>query len=335
MQQSLLARMLKIRIFRKSPVAAYLRLNEQLWRLFPTSLAAFLRPYAASLHALARLSAIRRQNGSTYFFRNRPELELIRRLADQKHTGATLRIAVLGCSNGAEVYSILWTILSARPDLNVVTHAVDISEELLKFAQKGVYSLEATEFFGAQIFERIAQEEMRLMFDREGHELNIRSWIMEGITWHPGDARDPDIINVLGPQDIVVANRFLCHMDPPDAEKCLRNIARLVSPRGFLFVSGIDLDIRTKVAHDLGWQPVRELMEQIHEGDRSLRDSWPWGYWGLEPFNKRRRDWKIRYVAAFRLWVNRSLSGLWLSKVTPYFDTQLDLMDFLAALLEF
>jgi len=248
---------------------------------------------------------------------------LIRRLADQKHTGATLRIAVLGCSNGAEVYSILWTILSARPDLNVVTHAVDISEELLKFAQKGVYSLEATEFFGAQIFERIAQEEMRLMFDREGHELNIRSWIMEGITWHPGDARDPDIINVLGPQDIVVANRFLCHMDPPDAEKCLRNIARLVSPRGFLFVSGMDLDIRTKVAHDLGWQPVRELMEQIHEGDRSLRDSWPWRYWALEPLNKRRRDWEIRYVAAFRLWVNRSLSGLWLSKVISYFDTQL------------
>ena len=51
------------------------------------------------------------------------------------------------------------------------------------------------------------------------------------------------------------------------AERCLRNIARLVSPHGYLFVSGIDLDIRTKVAADLGWNPLQELLEQIHEGD--------------------------------------------------------------------
>ena len=48
---------------------------------------------------------------------------------------------MLACSKGAEVYSILWTIRSARPDLRVRMHAVDVSREILAFAEKGVYSL--------------------------------------------------------------------------------------------------------------------------------------------------------------------------------------------------
>jgi hypothetical protein len=41
-------------------------------------------------------------------------------------------------------------------------------------------------------------------------------------------------------------------MDSEAAEKCMRNVcvtfARLISLDGYLFVSGIDLDIRTKIA---------------------------------------------------------------------------------------
>jgi hypothetical protein len=116
-----------------------------------------------------------------------------------------------------------------------------------------------------------------------------------------GDVAEPEILDVQGPQDIVVANNFICHMDDWMAEKCLRNIARLVSPHGYLFVSGIDLDIRTKVAADLGLNPLQELLEQIHEGDICMKGSWPCRYAGLEPFNKRRQDWRLRYAAAFQL----------------------------------
>ena len=90
-------------------------------------------------------------------------------------------------------------------------------------------------------------------------------------------------------------------MDPSEAERCLRNIARLVSPHGYLFVSGIDLDIRTKVAADLGWNPLQELLEEIHEGDPCMKGFWPCNYGGLEPLNKGRRDWRLRYAAAFQL----------------------------------
>lgn len=303
MLQSILSRMVKLKIFGKSPVGAYLRLNKWIWSHLHPSVTAIplLRIYGSFLHTLVCLGANRRQFFGTFFLRNRPQLELIRRLSAQKSNGSPLRISVLASSNGAEVYSILWTIRSARPDLKVIMHALDISKEVLELAQKGMYSLEASELVGEPIFKRITEEEVREMFDREEDKVKIKSWIKEGIIWHHGDAGDPEILNVLGPQDMVVANNFLCHMDPPDAERCLRNIAQLVNPGGYLFVSGIDLDIRTKVAHDLGWKPVPDLMEDIHDGDPILRADWPFKWWGLEPINKRRHDWEVCYASVFQL----------------------------------
>jgi hypothetical protein len=90
-------------------------------------------------------------------------------------------------------------------------------------------------------------------------------------------------------------------MDPLMAEKCLRNIANLVRPGGYIFITGVDLNVRAKVADELGWHPVQELLEEIHEGDPSMQTFWPWHYGGLEPLNKKRRDWKRRYAAAFEV----------------------------------
>ena len=89
-------------------------------------------------------------------------------------------------------------------------------------------------------------------------------------------------------------------MAPVDAEKCLRNFARLVASGGHLFVSGVDLEVRTKVAFNLGWKPVPELLAEIHDGDPCVRADWPWQWWGLEPLDQRRPDWQIRYAAAFQ-----------------------------------
>ena len=47
--------------------------------------------------------------------------------------------------------------------------------------------------------------------------------------------------------------------------------------------------------------PVAELINEIHEGDPSLRKDWPLQYWGLEPFDRRRKDWEIRYASVFQL----------------------------------
>lgn len=303
MPQSFLARLSKVRVLRKCVGKPFLVVNEWVWNHLPSGLtkARPIRLYGTFLHSLVKVRAAREMYHGTFFLRNRPELELIRAVSNRKDQGSTLRIAVLACSNGAEVYSILWTIRSVRPDLKVLVQAVDVSNEILEIAQKGIYSLECDGLVNSPIFERLTEEEIRAMFDTENNQLRIKSWIKEGIHWQVADAGDPELPRRLGRQDIVVANRFLCHMAPVEAERCLRNVANLVDPGGYLFVSGVDLEVRTKIALDLGWIPVPDLLEEIHNGDPSVRRDWPWKYWGLEPFTRRRHDWRVRYASVFQL----------------------------------
>src|SRR6266480_1381215 len=252
----ILAKAARFQVLGKSPAGFYLRLNKRIWRCLPSRVRNLypVRSYGAWLHSLVCLSASRQQYFGTFFLRNRPALELMRRLVQQREHGSTLRIAVLGCSIGAEVYSILWIIRSARPDLKVLLEAVDISKEILSFAEKGIYSSDTSQFVNASIFERLNDAELIEMFDWDGDQAKVKSWLREGITWQLRDAADPELVNILERQDMVVASNFLCHMARADAEKCLGNIAQLVSPGGYLFVSGVDLDVRTKTAIGLGWE---------------------------------------------------------------------------------
>jgi chemotaxis methyl-accepting protein methylase len=302
-QVSWRSRLIKARVFGKSPIGAYLRLNEKIWNALPASIVktSSVRAYGHLLHSLARTQGLRSQAFSTFFLRNRPELELITSLLKAKARGETLKVAVLGCSTGAEAYSVAWTIKSARPDLAVSLQAVDISRQAVEFGKNGVYSLANPQLSSTTIVERVTKNEMSALFDQDGERITVKDWIKQGISWHVGDAGDPSLINALGSQDMVIANNFLCHMEPVEAERCLRNIARLVTPNGYLFVSGIDIDVRTKVASDSKWKPVEEQLEQIHEGDPCMRGFWPFYYAGLEPIDKRRSDWKTRYAATFQI----------------------------------
>jgi chemotaxis methyl-accepting protein methylase len=232
-------------------------------------------------------------------------------------------MAVLGCSKGAEVYSMSYAIRTARQDLKLRLTAVDIDKDALEFAKPGVYSLRAghetsdspsSDTGGniaaktsrdqppaSSVFERMSSFEIDALFEREGECVQVRPRFRNAIDWRLGDAGAPSLVASLGPQDIVVANRFLCHMNPEAAEACLRNLSRLVRSGGYLFVSGVDLPVRTKVALERGWLPVTDLIEEIHEGDPSLRRDWPLKYWGLEPFDRGRDDWNVRYASVFQL----------------------------------
>src|SRR5262249_52961640 len=130
--------------FRKHLVTGYLWLAGGIWRRLPASVRSLpvLILYGSHLHSLVLRFADRLQNHSTFFLRNRAELELMRRLVSRAARGSNLEVAVFACSKGAEVYSIAWTLKVARPDLTINIHAIDISQDIIDFARKGVYSLE-------------------------------------------------------------------------------------------------------------------------------------------------------------------------------------------------
>ena len=303
----------------------YLKQLRRIWRRIPASCRGFAAVHAFGRHVdrIARTQSERSQHFATFFLRNRPEMNFLQRIAQKKPQGARLDVTVVACSKGAEVYSIAWALRTARPDLDLRIHAVDISPEIVEFAERGIYSMRQpqdsdptseeavrqkkgvraipTSDRYAWIFERLSPQEMDDMFAVHGDEAAVRPWLRKGIVWHCGDAGDPKLAASLGPQDIVVANRFLCHMMPADAEKCLRGIGRLVKPAGYLSVYGVDLDVRTKVAREGNWKPVIDLIREIHDGDSSMRNAWPVEYWGIEPLDDTRADWRLRYASVFQI----------------------------------
>ena len=252
------------------------------------------------MHSLVAHHADREMYLGTYFLRNRPALELISRLVRTAPADTPVKVAVIGCSIGVEVYSILWTLRRNCPDVTVSTTAVDISPSAVQIGEQGVYDDAAVRIAGWPIFEGLTDSEREDMFDWADDAARVKQWLRTDTAWQVGDATDPDLVNQLGMQDLVVANNFLCHMPAPAARSCLRNIARLLKPGAHLVVTGVDLDVRTSVALDLGWEPIPDLLSDIHDGDPYVRADWPWRWWGLEPLDTRRPDWRIRYSAVFR-----------------------------------
>jgi chemotaxis methyl-accepting protein methylase len=312
MTEPYLNKLLRIRILGKSPVGAFLGLHYRLWPNLTPSFTARkpVSMYGRVINALVRRYVDRTVYFGTFFLRNRPQLEVIRRLSFRVQHNSTLNLSILGCSNGAEVFSILSVLKKSCPELKIVTHAIDISPDVVAIAKKGAYSISSPELVGEAIFQRLSEPEIGEMFEQSSKDqVTIRPWISEGIDWLVGDVRDPEVLNRLGLQDIVVANNFLCHMKPAQAEQCLLGIANLVRPGGYLVVSGVDLPVRKKVAMSQGWQPLTELLEEVHDGDSALRRDWPINYWGLEPLDKNRRNWVHHYAAIFQIGTDVSSSN--------------------------
>lgn len=301
-----------------------LELNSAIWNRLPAQVAVsdFGRRMGRNIQRRVQRVVRRQQSTATYFLRNRPELELMCRLLDEQVLGPRLDVAVLGCSKGAEVYSIASYLRNHKPNLDLHIDAVDIDRDVVEFAKRGVYSVlfgdagcagpSADGSSAAEIaaktfrdqpsspFERMTESEFQEMFETTGNQARIRPHLREGITWHALDATSPRLLNLIGPQDIVFANRFLCHMTPAESENCLINAMMLVKPGGYLFVSGIDLDVRESTAKKMGWGPVISSIKEIHEGDPSILAGWPLSYWGLEPFDANRPDWAFRYASVFQ-----------------------------------
>ena len=126
---------------RRGVEKAHLRVNRRIWRRLPTRVRELhaVQGYGHWLHVLISRNADREMYVGTLFLRNRPALELIRRLFAGRPQGSSVRMAVLGYSVGVEVYSNVWTLRRARSDLTILVDAVDISPEVLAIAEEGVY----------------------------------------------------------------------------------------------------------------------------------------------------------------------------------------------------
>ena len=253
-----------------------------------------LRPIGRAIHRRVRESARRRPDSvHTFFVRNPPLFEQIGLVLAGWPAERALRVASIGCSTGAELYSVLWLIRSRRPDVQASGVGVDIDPTVLAKAARGAYRRDDLEL------SLISDELVDQLFVPHGAELLVEGWIAGGTEWRQGDVAADDLAGALGQFDLVLANNLLCHLPEDAAEAGMRNVVRLVAPGGCLVCYGVDLDIRERVIAESGLAPFPHDVELSYTAEPRALWKWPFAYWAQEPFDETRADATLRYSSIF------------------------------------
>lgn len=265
------------------------------WQHCPAGLA-----YGRFLHRRASRTQPRRPEAtSTFFLRNEPQLEVLRDLVTVWPAERPLRVASIACSSGAELYSVLWALRTARPDLRITGVGMDLSSEAVARAREARYRRTDKEL------QRIDDARLaRLtapggLFEVAGDTLVVRPEVRADTRWVVSDALDPALSHNLGLQDIVLANNVLCHLADDVVEVCFHNLARLLAPGAVLGTYGVDLDVKTRCIRDIGLRAIPSRVAEAYEADQAAQQAWPLIYWGREPFDPRRSDWLERYASVY------------------------------------
>ena len=227
----------------------------------------------------------------TYFLRNEPLLEVLRDLALKLPSGRDWRIISVGCSTGAELYSLLWYLRSARPDLRISAVGVDIADTVVAKARGGEYLRTDDEM------RFLSNAMIEAMFDQAVDAIKVKDWLRKDVRWLVADGMDPDLPDLLGSADLVLANNLFLPLSDEKAESFMDNLLRLVSPGGYFVLNG-NLDVKTRFAKKNRLVPLSDRIEAVHFGDPT-KMKWPWKHTSPEPIEKWRPDWQTRYAQIF------------------------------------
>lgn len=205
-----------------------------------------------------------------------------------------LKITVLGCSNGAEPYSIASVLRNRHPDLPFAIYAYDIDRASIDKAINARYAYE--EVFNT---EYMTADFVSATFDREKDFYVIKEDIRKCVHFDVTDALNPELKERLGTSDIIYAQHFLIHLKPHNAVQAFNNICNLLNPKAALFIAGIEHDLVTKMTRKKNLMPLEYKIEEIHKEMGIYGRGWPYTYTGVEPFMAVKQDWQRRYSTIF------------------------------------
>ena len=214
------------------------------------------------------------------------------------HTKA-LDIAVIGCSTGAEAYSIASVLRQRHPDLSFTVRAYDIDRECLEKAKGGRYTPE--EVFRTDLSGRttVTADFIGATFDIEDGSYVVKRDVKKHVQFGWADALDPNLRARIGSSDIVYAQHILIHLAARDAKTAFRNVCLLLNRKAVLFVAGLDLHVLQEQTRTHDLLPSEYKIEEIYREMNAFSNGWPWSYTALEPFMTVRKEWQRRYSTIF------------------------------------
>ena len=209
-------------------------------------------------------------------------------------TSEPFRIVVMGCSNGAEAFSIASVLSRKYPSLDFAIDAFDLSDAMIAQAKSGRFPREQVDTAHPPSSDFVAST-----FDIDGEAYIVKPAITRRVSFDVADLFDKSVIQRIGTADIVFAQNVLINFLRPRAREGFQQILQLLKPRAALFIDGMDLDLREELARAAGLHPLDYKIREIHDDARVIRgEVWPWVYWGLEPFAKS-RNWRERYATIY------------------------------------
>lgn len=204
----------------------------------------------------------------------------------QEDPARQVKIIMFGCCNGAEAYSLSYALKSNHPNLNFSIDAYDIVEDLIKEARTGRY--QATQVKGSRF---MTPQTANDMFESYGDMLKVAPTYAAPTRFAVQDITDNHFLSTLPQADMIFAQNILFHLPRDKAEGAFKSLAKRLAKPGYLFVNGMDTDMRVKLSKQLELDPVTDLLEEIHEEARVDRgEDWAYFYWGREPFNPKIKD---------------------------------------------
>jgi chemotaxis methyl-accepting protein methylase len=207
----------------------------------------------------------------------------------------SLRIVVMGCSNGAEAYTIASILMTRSPGIEFQIDAYDINGDVIEKARSACYN--ADEVLNNKI---LTTEFIQSTFDIDHEIYRVKKDIALRVKFHIADVLSPSLASQAGYCDILFAQNFLFHLNRKDAVRAFDNLCGLMKTRAALFVDGMDLGLRQKWTRVQHLDPLDFRIEEIHnEARRARAAGWPDHYWGLEPFMTFTDDWRRRYATIY------------------------------------
>ncbi len=184
--------------------------------------------------------------GESYFFRDRGQMELLRRvllpgLFDENRSQRSLRFWSAGCAQGQEPYSLAILIDQLLPDHRhwaLRIHGTDANPVFIDEARRGIYSPWALRGTDPEIWERYFRA-----VPRSGNwQLvpEIRAMVEFAVA-DLLEAPPPE-----GPFDLILCRNVFIYFEPADVARGLARLAGALRPGGFLLTGhgelhGLDL----------------------------------------------------------------------------------------------
>jgi chemotaxis protein methyltransferase CheR len=169
--------------------------------------------------------------GETYFFRERPQLELLRDAVLEGSPGRPLRAWSAGCASGEEAYTAAMLLGTATAPHGVQVLGTDLSPTALARAERATY--------GARSLRAVTDAERRRWFEPGPRgQVRVRESVRRAVRFAPGNLLDgaPEQPRF----DVVLCRNVLIYLSPDAVSRVAAALREALLPTGWLLTGVAD-----------------------------------------------------------------------------------------------